>query len=834
MSDVCRNTVKFALAWLAAVVPALACAQATENVLGQVEISGRQVPLVAPTTEGPYKSAKFVTLPDGRKLAWIGPMLLSEPYHVEGGWSELQAWPKLNFTNARKLHIKVVLATSSLTIYEGKQIRAERAGFTTAEMAEIDKGLAQLKALLEVAGDGKVQVDFNISTDQTTTLQIEKDGVLTNLDPLTTGEAMKAVMNRSPFATDDGSYWGPFACSLVIHAGAGSVQSLFHDMRPCGVVPYYRTNVSGNTIPFGSALVTSLGGRLDALVTGPLRSVVEQPETDNVLGINLHGVAETHLNDTKGLATLPSLVPWLSSKLGPGAKAVPMPGHTVFLYNPDKPATLLGQTGLPDPGELVPRTGSIGAFAFGTGDLKTDALDDAEGKRWRIQVPKGAYNRAQAGFPVETQGLAVESGASLTFRFRSKSKEPWTVHFGSDTWTLADARTGLGRAGTVARMAFDGTWETVSLPISTTAVGSTRATFSFADVQRLDQAETTAEIADLKLVSDPAKTVKPQQLPDPYADLRGKTVLSAEDVKGLVTDMTGPDTALASQAAWLCSQVKVPSSLIVTLLAQAEGADAAVVYASCKALKFQGSEEAFAALKTVLDFGPFEINRRIAMTVIGDDVTKLTLKDIQSLIVARSWMGQLAGLQALAKIEAPNKPIQIITMLQYEDPRVRAAVVEAADADNELSAKRLLYGAVNDPSELVRIRSFIKLIDTKVEAVRREAMASVRNEATTVALAVLGAMTLNPKPEYRPALLQAVVDPRPEIKAAALQALGAQAAPVALPEIQNLLSDSDTTVQHALASLAYAKKVQLPAEVLAKLKASPDYFVARVANAIGN
>ncbi|MBX3111546.1 MAG: HEAT repeat domain-containing protein [Fimbriimonadaceae bacterium] len=821
---------KFACAWLALSAVVSASAQTAGNVLGQVDVGGHQVPLVAPTTAGIYESSKTVALPDGRKTAWLSPSSLSEPYRVAGGWSELSAWPTLNLAAARKLHIKVVLATSALCLYEGAQVRAERVGFTSRELAEIDGGLAQLKALLEVAGNGTVQVEYSVTTDPSTTIQVERGGKITDLDDLTNSTGLGPVMNRSPFATDDGSYWGPYACSIVIHPGLGEVGTLVHGSRPCGVVPY-RATTGGRYLPFGAALLVSLGGTPDGRVQGILRGAVEQPETAPYLATASGGVTETTFDGQPALAVAPSLVAWVQGQTGQSAKPVTTKGQTVFLYDPAKPKGLAAQLGLPDPGQVSAPAGSAGTPA-GAGELKVESLDDAEGKRYRIDLPKAAYNRAMATLPVEGQGASLEPGSSLTFRFRSRSREPWTVTLGQESWTLADARSGLGRGVVVAQMAFDGSWETVSLPVTKSGSVASQVSFLLADAQRLDQAETSVEIADLKIVSDPAKAVRPKPVTDPYADLRGKTDLGADDLKRLTADLNGPDVVLAAQAAWFCAQVKVPT-LVTTLIAQAEGADAAVVYASCRALKAQGTDEAFTGLKTVLDFGPFEINRRLAMEAIGDDVTKLTLKDIQSLVVSRSWMGRLAGLRAMVKIDMPNKAVQIITMLQDEDPRVRAAVVEAADADDELSAKRLLYGAVNDPSEEVRTKSFIKLIDSKVEAVRREAFASVRNESLAVALAVLDAMAGSPKPEYRPALLQAVVDPRPEIRSAAVEALKTQEKAITIPEVQNLMADPDPLVQLALAHAAAAGKLSLPADVLAKLKASPDYAVAHAARGVG-
>lgn len=831
MSDVCRNTVKFAFAWLATVVAAVSCAQSGETALGQVEIAGRQVPLVAPTKVGAFQTSRTISLPDGRKVAWISPKILSEPFSVAGGWSELQAWPKLNLAGARKIHIKVVLANSALTLFAGQQIRADRTGFTGTEIAEIDKALAQLKALLEVAGNGKVAVEYTISNDSASIIQLlDAEGKLT-LDTLGKGDAVWPTVNRSTFATDDGSYWGPFACTVLIHTGVGETQSSFRDGHPFAIVPYHHASLGGASLPLAGTLVQALGGSVDARVNGFLRNVVTQPESGSPLSFPSYGVSEHHLNDLTGMAVEPTLVDWVKSKV-PDAKPIDLNGTTFFAYNSAKGPNIYEQLGLDNPLPFQFSAPGSSEMALGYGDLKVDILEDTEGKRRRITVPKASYTRGAAYLALDDTSVAAADGVSLTFRLRTKSKEPLTVTFGDDSWTLCLPRAGFSRTNPVVQMAFDGTWETVSLPLRKPTPGTTTLRLGFADTSRVEQTEGTIEVEGAKLVADATKAVKPSPWVDPYAEYRAKTELSGEDIKKLTADMTGSDAVLAAQAVWVFTQVKAPA-MVPSLLAQAEGADAAVVYAACKALHFQGTDESFAAIKTVLDFGPFEINRRLAVAAMGDDVAKLNLKDIQSLIVSRSWVGRLLGLQILAKLDVPNKPIQVITMLQDEDPRVRAAVVEAADANNELSAKRLLYGAVNDPSEQVRTRSFLKLIDTQVEAVRREALASVRNEAVTVALSVLEAMAQKPKPEYRAALLQAVVDPRPAVRAAAVTALTAQDKAISTAEVQNLLADNDPGVQLALVRAAAAKKFALPADLLGKFKTSPDYLVAREAGALG-
>ncbi|MBS1709227.1 MAG: HEAT repeat domain-containing protein [Armatimonadetes bacterium] len=826
---------KFLTLGCALLAASLALAQSEPTVLGQVDVAGRKVDLVAPTSKGIYENSKTLNLPDGRKLAWINGML-SEPFRVNGGWSELTAWPKLDFSGAKPLHIKVVVATSAFAARDGKGLLASRTGMTNAELADIDKALAQVKALLEVAGGGKVKVEFSVSMENVPTFQFLETGKDTAGDPVLNGSALRPIVNTDPFATDDNSYWGPFSATVLIHSGIDlwkPLQAYTFD----GIVAYHSAKAIG---PLAPAILAKIGSgeRWVPQITGFGQDIVSRPDVPHGFSGHSESVRRGMINDTEVLLVQETVADWVKERLAGKSAPYRMGDEWVFPIPGDKTSSIATLLGLPDPG-----TSNAAAYdpqLPKTGDLKVRSVEDAEGKRTVIDLPKANYTVGTVALPVDVSQSIGKDNVSLSLRVRTKSHEAWRVILGENTYVLTDANTGFGRGGQAVQLVFDGNWEQLSLPLPKTSAndlmdhltGRYEVHLTLADAGRFDTAATTIEVADVSLVVDANKTVLPKTWADPYEDLRGLAELDSAQTARIVADLASPNVTTATQAAWVCSRAKAPGAL-PALLAQAQSSNTGLVYAACRAIKNLGTPESFEALKTVLDVGPFETNRRLALAVIGSDVDKLALKDIQNLLVARTWAGRLAGVEALAKMTVPNKPVQVITMLQDEDPRVRLAVVQSAEGDDELSAKRLLYVAVNDPSQLVRQSAFIKLVDSKVEGVRVEAAKAVRNESQSVAVAVLAHMAEKPKPANRPAVLQAVVDPRPMVRFSALMALVSMPEPVQVAEFQNCLSDDDPMVQSGLIALATQKKVALPADVVAKLKASPVPWVAAAAKALG-
>ena len=154
---------------------------------------------------------------------------------------------------------------------------------------------------------------------------------------------------------------------------------------------------------------------------------------------------------------------------------------------------------------------------------------------------------------------------------------------------------------------------------------------------------------------------------------------------------------------------------------------------------------------------------------------------------------------------------RLSTMLMTEpDPVVKAEIARRADTDIDLVARRMLFVAVNDPSEVVRASAYARLIDAKDAGIQAEALKGVKDDSPSIRIYLLDVMRQRAKEHYRAALRSAVVDSDPRVRAMALRAFATQPGPVDPDEVRNAFSDPDPIVKKALEELAKAKGFPVP------------------------
>lgn len=242
---------------------------------------------------------------------------------------------------------------------------------------------------------------------------------------------------------------------------------------------------------------------------------------------------------------------------------------------------------------------------------------------------------------------------------------------------------------------------------------------------------------------------------------------------------------------------------------------------SARAVAAHDMPEGWALLEQVIQKGPFETNRRFAAEALRGRTGNGLESKMNMLLIQRGWRARLAGVEALAAMGGRDVDIIFSATLQQEPhAAVRLRMIQQLDPGFDLSARRMLYAGVNDPSQWVRAAALASLLGSSIETIRSEALKGVSDDAPGVRLHLLGLMMAKPDPAYRSALRQAVADPDARVRAAALDGLGALADAVQLAEIQNTLEDPSEPVQLALVRLARSRKVSLPAEAVARLRNS--------------
>ncbi|HRI45220.1 MAG TPA: HEAT repeat domain-containing protein, partial [Fimbriimonadaceae bacterium] len=285
-------------------------------------------------------------------------------------------------------------------------------------------------------------------------------------------------------------------------------------------------------------------------------------------------------------------------------------------------------------------------------------------------------------------------------------------------------------------------------------------------------------------------------------------------------------------AAAALTAIQLPEA-VPALIDQARSANPMIAELALEALAFQGTNEAWGAILTICVKGPFDHNRQFAARLLGTKGEMISAGSISTLMTCRSPRAREEAARALGKIPDKDAGIILMALLMEVDPNVRLAVIEGANVQLELVNRRLLWSAVNDPSELVRAASYRRLIESPIADYRSEALKGVRDESPWIRLALLDAMRAKPDAAYRQSQRLAVTDSRAAVRAAALQAFAAMPGQVESAEIENVFVDKDPRVQMALVQLARAKSIRLPESALANLRNSISSDVVKQAQELG-
>jgi hypothetical protein len=242
--------------------------------------------------------------------------------------------------------------------------------------------------------------------------------------------------------------------------------------------------------------------------------------------------------------------------------------------------------------------------------------------------------------------------------------------------------------------------------------------------------------------------------------------------------------------------------------------------------RLDGAQE---TLRRGVSAGVNELVRGTSAMLLAESGDPKLAGVLSVLIAYPHWQARLAGAEAIAQLPGQEPMVVLMAFLQEVDPSVRFAVTSSADPRVELVRRRLMWSAVNDPSDNVRAMSNWKLV-SKVhedEAARQEGYKGVRDESRWVRLFLVRQMAHEPDEAHRGALRLAVVDRDPEVRGEALKALSLLPGPVMLEEVANTLNDVHPWVQEGLLDLVERKRLTLPREAVESLKSSVNPAIAR-------
>ena len=253
----------------------------------------------------------------------------------------------------------------------------------------------------------------------------------------------------------------------------------------------------------------------------------------------------------------------------------------------------------------------------------------------------------------------------------------------------------------------------------------------------------------------------------------------------------------------------VEPKAVATLSDWARGIEPRLSEIAMKALIRQGTSEARAAIRQGLDYGPYDHTRAFAALALGSKDQPDLAGPISVLLASRSWKGRMAGVEALAKIGTKQASHISMAFLLEVEPNVRLAVTRLADVSDDLVCRRILWSAVNDPNDSVRLLSYQRLFESPLSGMRAEALKGVRDDGVQVRKSFVLWLAKQPGADVKAALKLGLADILPEVRAATLNGLAKGIHEFSLEDLGSLLRDPDPRVQVALAAYAEAKKIKL-------------------------
>lgn len=342
---------------------------------------------------------------------------------------------------------------------------------------------------------------------------------------------------------------------------------------------------------------------------------------------------------------------------------------------------------------------------------------------------------------------------------------------------------------------------------------------------RIGLGDISADFDDFKFTGDApqpflseAKPDAVSMFPEDRARFAAQTMASSPELIALLTD---PSPMVRLNAASAFTRIK-DSAASANLLKCIADSDPWIDQVALRALANQGGETVIPLLQKTVRAGATPLARATAGELLGETKDAKYRSDIAPLLVDRYWQNRLAAVHALSYLPGNEAAIIRMAFLDQVEPEIKLATTRSVDPKDDYQIKKLLWSAVNEPSDLIRAESDIKLIQSPNEAIRSEGYKGVRDDSRTTRILLLGYMAENSSEAHRNALRLAVTDRSPEVRAAALRAFASLEKGTQAEEISNVLNDEDPRVQLALQELAKKKGFALPAKTKELMSASPD------------
>ena len=483
------------------------------------------------------------------------------------------------------------------------------------------------------------------------------------------------------------------------------------------------------------------------------------------------------------------------------------------------------------PWSLKPNGKIADSIPVRSGMIVKDAQDPVQGDVLSLTL-RGLVRTGSAQLAGQRDGPAIISPAAtpfLSFMLKVQNPEPMTLRFvpadgGPDRLVRVlgrwpkPAEAGEDRTPEVAIPPGDD-WKRVVLDLSKLDVGPISAIYwessewvgywpspnPIAPTVLLDDMEVLATAPvpanELKLPIAPAASATSEA---PY----GRSLFAAQADQNaavsLLPLLKDPEDDVRLNAARAFQRIR-SAEAVPPLLDLIRSLDYRVAEAAMMALAFQDTQEGWDGIKRAVEIGPFDSTRVAAAEAYAKKKDPKSSATFSLMLTSKSWRGRRNGAEGLGILPGDTPQLTAMVFLSEIDPGVRLAVVKLANPKIDDVCRRLLWLAVNDPSDEIRAWSCLRLVQSGTAKYANEGLKGVRDDSVGMRRRLLELIRQNPSEAFRPALRLAVADASPTVRAEALLAFTTVPGEVKREEVENTLNDPDPRVQAALTELRKAK-----------------------------
>ena len=666
-------------------------------------------------------------------------------------------------------------------------------GTTPTIVASVKRALEQMKAL--AANDTQGRVDLRIDVaEEPEALTIEGGDLQTVV-----AEYLRPRVNGGKYDAEDNVFRGPYDSILVIHPVGGESKTPFVVQgTPTGLVGL--PDIDGYDVD--GVLATNLRDRWRTLVSKQAQAAGLQDGLDNVETWEDWGDIE------QGVRASTDVRQRLTSR------------KVASLQNGD-----LRQ----DPGPQ--------AYApLGAGTFVKIVKDPTRGPVL-VYDEVGTYRTGGFALPwVKGWTLDPTKTPTLSFWMKSDSKDPIVLRF---TRTLKSDSGPYGPAvaiGVDVPFVYDNAWHRVKVDLKAYPDGVAGIEIA-PDAKARAQLNRTlgpieASFSDFAATAEapdpkPAPETPSATASDPEARARwAATAPPGEARRVLLKDPVEAVRANAARAA-----AKVPDAADEPILVD----DALYTFEptlyepALSALGKIGTPSADEALRRALRAAAADRAKGFAAQVLAVSGDPKLVPLFIGLNQARTRAARISAIRALAAIPGDESALMRMAYLSQNDAEIKLAVTETLDPNDDAQARKLMWSAVNEPSDAVREESLRRLALSDNADFRDAGLNGIRDDSVGVRIGLLESWTAKPSPSTAPAIRSALTDKNPRVRAAALLALGASTETVVEKDVP--FDDPDPRVLIASLRLAKAKGIPIPEATLQSARKSPDAAVRAAAGA---